>query len=124
MNKTTTIDPNSMPTLAIPKLLVGQKALVTGANSGIGKAVALCLAETGAEVVVNYVRGEKAAAEVVNTIREDGGKAVALQADVSQETQVRQMFQAMFEEFGAIDILVNNAGLQMEAAFDQMTLQQ
>ena len=124
MNETTTTDPNSIPKLVIPKLLVGQKALVTGANSGIGKAVALCLAEAGADVVVNYVRGEEAATEVVNTIRGNGGNALALQADVSQETQVQQMFQAMFKDFGTIDILVNNAGLQMDAPFDQMTLSQ
>lgn len=110
--------------MRIPKSLVGQKALVTGANSGIGKAVALCLAESGAEVVINYLRGDEAAAEVVNTIRGNGGTAIALQADVSQETQVQQMFQAMFKEFGTIDILVNNAGLQQDAVFDQMTLQQ
>jgi glucose 1-dehydrogenase len=105
-------------------LLKGQKALVTGANSGIGKAVAIALGEAGAEVVVNYVKGEDSAREVVETISEAGSTALALQADVSQEAQVAQMFRAMFDEFGTIDILVNNAGLQQDAAFDKMTLQQ
>lgn len=108
----------------IPKLLKGQKALVTGANSGIGKAVAIALAEAGADVVVNYVRGEDAAHEVVETISGAGRNATALRADVSDEAQVQQMFQAMFREFGTIDILVNNAGLQQDAPFDKMTLQQ
>ena len=123
---TGTIEVNSatMPKVAIPKLLVGQRALVTGANSGIGKAVALALAEAGADVAVNYVRGDDAAAEVVSSIKEMGGEAIALQADVSQETQVQRMFKSMLAEFSTIDILVNNAGLQVDAPFDQMTLQQ
>jgi glucose 1-dehydrogenase len=118
------LDTPVLPKQAIPKLLKGQKALVTGANSGIGKAVAIALAEAGAEVVVNYVRGEDAAAEVVKTISEAGSNAIALQADVSSEDQVQAMFRAMFREFGTIDILVNNAGLQQDAPFDKMTLQQ
>src|SRR6478609_5626746 len=109
---------------AIPKYLKGQKALVTGANSGIGKAVAIALGGAGADVVVNYVKGEESAQEVVATISEAGSNAVALQADVSNETQVQGMFRAMFREFGTVDILVNNAGLQQDAALDQMTLQQ
>jgi glucose 1-dehydrogenase len=109
---------------ALPKVLKGQKALVTGANSGIGKAVAIALGQAGADVVVNYVRGEQAAQDVVDTITASGSKAVALHADVSQEAQVQQMFQTMVEQFGTIDILVNNAGLQQDAAFDRMTLEQ
>ena len=109
---------------AIPKLLNGQKALVTGANSGIGKAVAIALGASGADVVVNYVRGEDSAREVVDTVSNGGTKALAIQADVSDEAQVHAMFKKMFEEFGTIDILVNNAGLQQDAPFDQMTLQQ
>src|SRR5881398_2223567 len=95
-----------------PKLLKGQKALVTGANSGIGKAVAVALGQAGADVVVNFVRGEGAAEEVVETIRETGSSAVAIKADVSNEADVQTMFRRMYEEFGTIDILVNNAGLQ------------
>jgi glucose 1-dehydrogenase len=113
-----------LPKQAIPKLLNGQKALVTGANSGIGKAVAIALGASGADVVVNYVRGEDAARKVVETISNGGTKALAIQADVSEEAQVQAMFKKMFEEFGTIDILMNNAGLQQDAPFDQMTLQQ
>jgi glucose 1-dehydrogenase len=119
-----TLDTPTLPKQAIPKLLKGQKALVTGANSGIGKAVAVALGEAGADVVVNYVRGDDAAREVVETIQTSGTRALALQADVSSEAQVQSMFQQMFDEFGTIDILVNNAGLQQDAPFDQMTLQQ
>jgi glucose 1-dehydrogenase len=106
------------------KLLKGQKALVTGANSGIGKAVAIALGEAGADVVVNYVRGDEAANEVVQTIKDAGSSAIAIQADVSNEAAVQSMFQRMCEELSTIDILVNNAGLQQDAPFDKMTLQQ
>lgn len=110
--------------LNVPRLLSGQKALVTGANSGIGKAVAIALGEAGADVVVNYVRGEEAAAEVVDTITAGGTRAIAIVADVSQETQVQQMYARMLQEFGTIDILVNNAGLQQDAFIEEMTLAQ
>jgi glucose 1-dehydrogenase len=112
------------PKRPLPVLLKGQKALVTGANSGIGKAVAIALGEAGADVVVNYVRGEDAANEVVNTIKANGGKAITALADVSKEDQVQAMFKKMIDEFGTIDILVNNAGLQQDAALETMTLQQ
>ena len=107
-----------------PKLLNGQRALVTGANSGIGKAVAIALGQAGADVVVNYVTGDAAAQEVVETAATHGGRAIAIKADVSQEDQVQAMFRKMIEEFGTIDILVNNAGLQRDAAIDEMTLAQ
>ena len=113
-----------LPTLQIPTLLKGQKALVTGANSGIGKAIAIALGTAGADVVVNYVDGEPAAHEVANTISAGGSRAIAIKADVSSETEVTAMFAQMFREFGTIDILVNNAGLQRDAPFDQMTLAQ
>lgn len=118
------LDTPVLPKQAVSKLLKGQKALVTGANSGIGKAVAIALGEAGADVVVNYVRGDDTAHEVVNTISQFGSHAIALQADVSQEAQVQEMFRRMFDEFGTIDILVNNAGLQQDSAFEKMTLQQ
>jgi len=113
-----------LPTQAIPVLLKGQKALVTGANSGIGKAIAIALGQAGADVAVNYVDGDSTAQDVVNRIASAGSRAIALKADVSSETEVQAMFQQMYREFGTIDILVNNAGLQRDAPFDQMTLAQ
>ena len=120
----TILDAPVLPKQAVPKLLKGQKALVTGANSGIGKAVAIALGEAGADVAVNYVRGDDSAHEVVDTISRAGSNAIAIEADVSQEAQVQAMFKRMFEDFGTIDILVSNAGLQQDSPFDQMTLQQ
>jgi glucose 1-dehydrogenase len=104
--------------------LRGQAALVTGANSGIGESVVRHLAAAGASVVVNFVSNEAAAQQIVDDIRQSGGQAIAIQADVSQEDQVQAMFAKMFEVFGTIDILVNNAGLQKDAAFHEMTLAQ
>jgi glucose 1-dehydrogenase len=106
-----------------PKLK-GQSALVTGANSGIGKAVAISLANDGANVVVNYVTHPEDAQAVVDIIKANGGNAIALQADVSNEAQVKTMFQEMYKAFGTIDILVNNAGLQQDSPFEKMTLAQ
>ncbi len=113
-----------MPACPSRRLLEGQKALVTGANSGIGKAVAIALGEAGADVVVNYVSGEEDANAVVQTIHRGGAKSYAHRADVSQEDPVREMFKKMCHEFGTIDILINNAGLQRDAPFDEMTLDQ
>ena len=104
--------------------LAGQRALVTGANSGIGEGIARGLAAAGAAVAINYVSGEARANDVVEDIRKDGGKAVAIQADVSKEHEVQAMFHTMFEQFGSIDILVNNAGLQKDAAIHDMSLEQ
>ena len=84
-----------LPTFAVPVILKGQKALVTGANSGIGRAIALALGAAGADVAVNYVDGEAAAQEVVNSIGASGGRAIAIKADVSSEAEVRAMFQLM-----------------------------
>ncbi|NJN45855.1 MAG: SDR family oxidoreductase [Candidatus Competibacteraceae bacterium] len=113
-----------MPNCPIRRLLRGQKALVTGANSGIGKAVAMHIAEEGAAVVINYVSNDEGALAVVDEIKAKGGNAIAIKADVSNEKQVQAMFEQMFDEFGTIDILVNNAGLQKDAPFDEMTLDQ
>lgn len=104
--------------------LKGQKALVTGASSGIGKGVALCLGAAGADVVVNYVANAASAEAVVNEIKEKGGNAIAIKADVGDEAQVQAMFEEMLAKMGTIDILVNNAGLQADAAFTEMTLAQ
>ena len=113
-----------MPQCQTEKILKGQKALVTGGSSGIGKAVSIELGRAGAEVVVNYVRGEDQAQEVVAEIEKSGGRALAIQANVSREDQVLAMFDKMKAELGTIDILINNAGLQQDAAFVDMTLDQ
>jgi len=111
-----------MPSCSIHKALKGQKALVTGANSGIGKAIAIALGHAGADVVVNYVNRKELAEEVVAEVQRCQSKSYAFQADVSKEDQVQAMFQDMVKNFGRIDIVVNNAGLQKDAPFDQMTL--
>ncbi|OKJ79338.1 sugar dehydrogenase [Streptomyces sp. CB01883] len=105
-------------------MLAGQKALVTGANSGIGRATAVALGRAGADVVVNYVAGGDEAEEVVREIAAFGVKAAAYEADVSKEDQVVAMVERMVQEFGTIDILVANAGLQRDAALTEMTLAQ
>lgn len=102
--------------------LKNQPTIVTGANSGIGKAIAIALAREGAKVVINYVTNSKAAEEVVDQIKDFSGEAIAVQADVSQENQVKTMFQKAKQAYGTIHILVNNAGLQRDAKFVDMTL--
>jgi glucose 1-dehydrogenase len=104
--------------------LKGQKALVTGAASGIGRGVAKALAQAGAAVAVNYIGDSKPADEVVADIQSAGGTALAIEADVSREDQVQKMFQKAIQAFGTLDILVNNAGIQRDAPFLQMTLEQ
>ena len=104
--------------------LAGQQALVTGANSGIGKAVAFALADAGAAVAVNYVVGEDEAQAVVDCITAAGGRAIALCADASSEEQVETMFEQAIAAFGTLDIVVANAGLQRDAPFEELTLAQ
>jgi glucose 1-dehydrogenase len=104
------------------RVLEGQRAVVTGANSGIGEAVARGLAEAGASVAVNYVAGDERAQAVVDDIVRGGGKAIAVRADVSKESEVHAMFARTVEAFGSVDILVNNAGLQRDAPLHEMSL--
>jgi len=113
-----------LPTCPAFGFLRGQKALVTGANSGIGRGTAVELARAGADVMVNYISGEEDAQEVVAAIEALGGRACAYQGDVSKEEDVLAMFARAIEEFGTIDILVNNAGIQDDAPFESMTLTQ
>ncbi|MER5968404.1 SDR family oxidoreductase [Streptomyces sp. NPDC002055] len=103
-------------------MLRGQKALVTGANSGIGKATAIALGRAGADVVVNYVADRPAAESVVKEIQGFGVRSYAHEADVSQEDQVVGMVSRMVDELGTIDILVANAGLQRDASLTDMSL--
>jgi 3-oxoacyl-[acyl-carrier protein] reductase len=89
----------------------GKVALVTGANSGIGEAVALYLAEEGADVVVNYLQNTSEAEKVVKEIQAMGRRALAVKADVSSSADVKAMFEQIIREFSTLDILVNNAGI-------------
>ncbi|MBD2680648.1 MULTISPECIES: SDR family oxidoreductase [Nostoc] len=107
-----------------PYLLKGQKALVTGASSGIGEAIARSLASSGAAVAINYHSEAEEAQKIVDDIKANNGEAFAIQADVSKEDEVKAMFSQTLEHFGTIDILVNNAGLQKDSPFVDMTLNQ
>lgn len=113
-----------MPSLEHNKFLKGQKALVTGANSGIGKAVTLALGRAGASVVINYVVDDGTVDQMIKEIKSHGSQAIGFQADVSKEAEVKAMYEAMFKKFGTIDILVNNAGIQRDAPLELMTLAQ
>ncbi|MEH2026522.1 SDR family NAD(P)-dependent oxidoreductase [Nostoc sp.] len=95
-----------------PYLLKGQKALVTGASSGIGEAIARYLALPCAAVAINYHSGGESAQKLVNDIKAVNGEAFSIQADVSKEDEIKAMFSQTIEKFGTVDILVNNAGLQ------------
>ena len=124
MNAAAPSTSSTAPAVPAYPLLSGQKALVTGANSGIGRGVAMAMGQAGADVCVNYVDGDEAANAVVTELLGFGVKAFAYKADVSDEQQVAAMFGAAVAQFGTVDILVANAGLQRDAAFHQMTLAQ
>jgi 3-oxoacyl-[acyl-carrier protein] reductase len=89
----------------------GKVAVVTGASKGLGAAIAVHLAAEGAAVVVNYAAGKEGADRVVAEITAKGGKAVAVQADVANQTDIRRLFGAAKQAFGRLDVLVNNAGV-------------
>jgi glucose 1-dehydrogenase len=104
--------------------LTAQKALVTGASSGIGRAAAIALGTAGADVVINYHSDPQAAEEVVADVRRLGVQSYAHSADVSSEPEVVSMFDRMWRELGTIDILIANAGVQQGAPIGTMTLAQ
>ncbi|PUZ30284.1 glucose 1-dehydrogenase [Chitinophaga costaii] len=106
--------------------LQNQVAIVTGSSSGIGEGVALALSKAGATVVINHSRASSRseADAVLAKITAQGGQAIIIQCDVSQEQEVQQMFAQTIQAFGTVDILVSNAGLQQDAAFTDMTLEQ
>ncbi|RME88302.1 MAG: 3-oxoacyl-[acyl-carrier-protein] reductase [Anaerolineae bacterium] len=101
--------------------LEGRVAVVTGASRGIGRAIALELSRRGAAVVVNYLRSEEAAREVVSLIKEAGGKAEAFQADVSDFKQAQELIKFAVQTFGGVDILVNNAGITRDTLIMMMS---
>jgi glucose 1-dehydrogenase len=103
--------------------LKGQSAMITGASSGIGQAIAIEMAKEGAQVVINFISDEDAVQTMIEEIKSFGGTAIAIKADISQEDQVKAMFTQMIKTFGTIDILVNNAGIQKDSAFIEMSLQ-
>ena len=100
--------------------LDGKVALVTGASRGIGRAVAIRLAKSGAKIAVNYAGNQAAAEEVKQIIEQNGGKAILVQADISNAESVDAMVAAVMEAFGRIDILVNNAGITRDTLLMRM----
>ena len=101
--------------------LADRVAIVTGSSRGIGKAIAKLFAHEGAKVVVNYSKSQKEALVVVDEIKQDGGTAICLQADVSKSKDVKRMVQGAVKEFSRVDILVNNAGVHFAKDFFDTT---
>src|SRR5712664_3753434 len=100
--------------------LTGRTALVTGGSRGIGRAIALALAEEGADVAVNYVSSESAARDVMANIATMGRRAILGQADVSDFPDTFRMAQDVLTQFGHLDIRVNNAGVNLDQTFTKM----
>ena len=105
------------------KLLTKQRAVVTGASSGIGEAIARALAEAGASVIVNYHSHQESAERIVSDIRKRGGVAIAVEGDVSKPESCARLFEAAQLQFGGVDIVIPNAGMQRDARFTDMTLE-
>jgi 3-oxoacyl-[acyl-carrier protein] reductase len=101
--------------------LKGKVAVVTGASKGIGAAIAKSLGAAGAAVTVNYASGREGAERVVAAIKADGGKAIAVQADVAKAADVRRLFAETEKAFGRLDVLVNNAGIYRFQPLDDIT---
>jgi glucose 1-dehydrogenase len=102
--------------------LSGQRAIVTGASSGIGAAIAKALAKAGATVVINWTRDEGAARGILAEIEGSGGRALTVEGDVGREEDVLRLFRTAVTQLGSVDILINNAGVQHDAPFADMTL--
>src|SRR6201986_816388 len=101
--------------------LANKVAVVTGASKGIGAAIAKHFAAAGAKIVVNYASSKEGADKVVREITDNGGMAIAVQADVSKETDVARLFEETEKAFGTLDILVNNAVAQGYGAIEQIS---
>ena len=97
--------------------LIGKKALVTGSNQGIGQAIAIRLAEEGADVVIDYVTHPDTASDTVQSVRKLGRRAVAIQGDISKVADTQRMVDESVKALGGLDILVNNAGVEKHASF-------
>ncbi len=104
--------------------LQNKVALITGSSRGMGKAIALLFAKEGARVVVNYIKSKEKADEVVEQIVKLGSEAIAIKADVSNESQVKEMVDEAVKKFGKIDVLVNNAGIVFDVPFMDKTVDQ
>ncbi len=104
--------------------LQNKVALVTGSSRGIGRAISLLFANEGAKIVVNYTTSKEKADALVNEIGKLGSEAIAVQADVSNEEQVKHMVDETISKFGRIDILVNNAGIVFDVPFKEKTVEQ
>jgi glucose 1-dehydrogenase len=104
--------------------LKGQKALVTGGNKGIGKAIALAIAKEGADVFINFHSDEEGAAQTVQEIQALGRQAFAGQADVGKEDEVQRLFGEAIQQLGGLDILVNNAGINGKSPIMEMELEE
>jgi glucose 1-dehydrogenase len=105
-------------------VLVGQKALITGASKGLGQAMAIGFAKAGADVLINYNSDKVGAEETAHAVEQAGQKAVIFQADASREDEVQAMFASAIKNFGRLDISVANAALQLNAPVDEMTFDQ
>lgn len=103
--------------------LKGKVALITGGSRGIGRAIALALADAGCDTLINYTSADAAAAEVVDLLKQKGIRAKSYKFDVSDSTQADAMIKAITEEFGGVDILVNNAAINRDRCFVKMTRQ-
>ncbi|MEH2182274.1 SDR family NAD(P)-dependent oxidoreductase [Nostoc sp.] len=105
------------------KKLEGKVAIITGSSRGIGKEIAIRLAQSGAKVVINYSHSREKAEEVINQIQQQGGEATAIQADISQVEQIQQLVTASVEQYGQLDILVSNAGVEHFGKLEEITPQ-
>ena len=122
MGSTTPLSNGFMePSLSKPKDLTGKVALVTGASRGIGAGIALELGLRHASVIVNYVRGEESAHKMVREIEQSGGRAVAIQADVSKVSEITRLFNAALSYFGKINIVCSNSGMESFDSTEDIT---
>ena len=105
----------------VEKLLAGKTALVTGASRGIGRAVAIALADAGADIAINYQSKAELAEQCCEAVQARGPRAKAYSANISREEESQRMVDAVLDDFGHVDILVNNAGITRDKSFLKMT---